>query len=131
MTKIRAKTCYVTLDCGVRLAAESDAAVYSTVKVRFDAEVEVGTRIYTRKEVAAVCANLLLCRIIQGITEVTQDTVIELSGVAYEEPYQFLGCFKQPEVPGHFDPALHSVGVYMGPLSELKAAVARYLEILV
>jgi hypothetical protein len=131
MNERKPKSCYVTLDCGVVLAAETGAAIYSAIRARFDEPVRPGARIYTRKEIAKIDANLLLCRVIQGIAESGPDRMIELVGIAYEDPHPFLGRFRQPTVPGHFDPATDLASTYSGAVSELKAAVARYLEILV
>ena len=131
MSERKSKACYVTLGCGVTLAAETNAAVYSSTRVRLNEHIDPGAKAYTRREVALIDVNLLLCRTIQDLDEAHSELTIELVAIAHEEPHPFLGQFRQPRVKDHFDPATRLVNVYVGKVSELKAAVTRYLEILV
>ena len=131
MSETKRKACYVTLGCGVTLAAETNAAIYSSTRVRFNEDIGPGVRVYTRREVALIDANLLLCRTIQDLDEAHSELTIEFVAIAHEEPHPFLGQFRQPRVKGHFDPAMRLVNVYIGKVSELKAAVSKYLEILI
>lgn len=131
MSEPKRKACYITLGDGVRLAAETNASIYSRTRVRFDEKIALGARIYTRKEVALISTNLIMCDIILGIDKLPADTVLEFVGITHDEPHPFLGRFRQPKVPGHFDPALRLVDTYVGKVSELKEAATKYREILI